>query len=63
MPYLIINIKGQYLKNKNPRNMLKMYLAHVQVARPITTQNKQASMKTCSTSFVTDNIFKMVFET
>ena len=32
----------------------KMYLVHVQVARPITTRNKQAYLKTCSTSFVTE---------
>ena len=32
-----------------------MYLVHVQVARPITTRNKQAYLKTCSTSFVTEN--------
>jgi len=33
----------------------KMDLVHVQVARPIRTRNKQADLKTCSTSFVTEN--------
>jgi len=32
-----------------------MYLVHGQVARPITTRNKQAYLKTCLTSFVTEN--------
>jgi len=36
-----------------------MYLVHVQVARPITTRNKQAYLKTCLTSFATDNTKKM----
>ena len=32
-----------------------MYLVHVQEARPITTRKKQAYLKTCLTSFVTEN--------
>jgi len=35
-----------------------MYLVYVQVARPFTTRNKQASLKTCWTTFVTENIKK-----
>ena len=36
-----------------------MYLVHVKVARPITTRNKQAYLKTCLTSFVTKNTKKL----
>ena len=36
-----------------------MYLVHVQVARLITTRNKQAYLKTCLTSFVTENKIKL----
>jgi len=43
------------MKDKNFSQYAKMYLVHVQVARPITTRNKQAYLKTCSTSFVTEN--------
>jgi len=39
-----------------------MFLVYVQVAGPITTRNKQAYLKTCSTSFVTENTLKNVFE-
>jgi len=39
-----------------------MYLVHVQVARLITTRNKQAYLKTCLTGFVTENTKKIVFE-
>jgi len=35
-----------------------MYLVYVQVAGPFTTQNMEASLKICWTSFVTENIFK-----
>jgi len=46
---------------KTFRNMLK-YI-YVQVARPITTLNKQAYLKTCSTRFVTENIKKKCIRT
>ena len=36
-----------------------MYLVHVQVARPITTRNEQAYLKTCLTSVVTENTKKL----
>jgi len=42
-----------------------MYLVHFQVARPITTRNKQTYLKTWSTSLVTENTLKnkiIVFE-
>ena len=45
-------------RKKTLGNILKKYLAHVQVARSITTRNKQASLKTCWTSFVTEFFFK-----
>jgi len=38
-----------------------MYLVHAQVARPITTQNKQVYLKTSSTSFVTENTLKISY--
>ena len=50
------------IKDINLSQYAKMYLVYVQVARPFTTWNKQASLKTCWTSFVTENILKMVFE-
>jgi len=43
------------MKDKNFSQYAKMYLVHVQVARPMTTRNKQAYLKTCLTSFVKQN--------
>jgi len=51
------------MKDKNFSQYAKMYLVHVQVARPITTRNKQAYLKTCWTSFVTVNTLKNCIRT
>jgi len=42
------------MKDKNFSQYAKMYLVHVQVARPITTRNREAYLKTWSTKLVTE---------
>jgi len=54
---------SEKIKDKKNSQYAKMYLVHVQVARPITTRNKLAYLKICLTSFVTENTKKNCIRT